>query len=48
MSGQLEVSLRAELDRSLIIAATVGNKWLLYPVIREVLTRKMPHTLRDG
>ena len=40
MSGQPEVSLRAELDRCLIIAATVGNKWLLYTVIRDVLTRK--------
>ena len=40
MSGQPEVSPRAELDRCLIIAATVGNKWLLYTVIRDVLTLK--------
>ena len=48
VSGQPEVSLRAELDRCLIIAATVGNKWLLYTVIRDVLTRRRPPTLRDG
>ena len=48
MSGQPEVSLRAELDRCLIIAATVGNKWLLYTVNRDVLTRRRPPTLREG
>ena len=48
MSGHPEVSLRAEHDRCLIIAATVGNKWLLYTVNRDVLTRRKPLTLREG
>ena len=48
MSGQPEVPPQAELDRCLIIAATVGNKWLLYTVIRDVLTRRRPPTLREG
>ena len=48
MSGRPEVSPRAELDRCLIIAATVGNKWLLYTVNRVVLTRRRPPTLREG
>ena len=48
MSGQPEVSPRDELDRCLIIAATVGNKWLLYTVNRVVLTRRRRPTLREG
>ena len=48
VSGQPEASPRAELDRCLIIAATVGNKWLLYTVNRDVLTRRRPPTLREG
>ena len=48
MSGQPEVPPQAELDRCLIIAATVGNKWLLYTVNRDVLTWRRPPTLQEG